>query len=275
MAVSYTHLDVYKRQVHDKSLQAAESLEKLLVSTDYDELYSPEIDRKALQLMALYHDTGMDGNIDFSEYEATREKDKTGDFETQLRKKHSVQSAVHALRDRQFIEGKTVSADRVAIGCLLHSKSNSDVKNLADPAEWECAVDRLKKAVADFNEVHPEERIFFDDSFLRDENGALSKSELSKLRSECLCLRIGDANGHDYESRTSQNGKAIDFSLRDWKQKEATMSDKLQTVSYTHLQIPERPEQCARFGRRYCTVIAQSSERNGISCKGCKHSSPA
>ena len=215
-------------KVHDKSLQAAESLEKLLVSTDYDELYSPEIDRKALQLMALYHDTGMDGNIDFSEYEATRERDKTGDFETQLRKKHSVQSAVHALRDRQFIEGKTVSADRVAIGCLLHSKSNSDVKNLADPAEWECAVDRLKKAVADFNEVHPEERIFFDDSFLRDENGALSKSELSKLRSECLCLRIGDANGHDYESRTSQNGKAIDFSLRDWKQTEATMSDKLQ-----------------------------------------------
>ncbi len=45
----------------DKSVQAAGVLEEAFTQNTYDGLYSPEIDVKELEMMALYHDTGMDG----------------------------------------------------------------------------------------------------------------------------------------------------------------------------------------------------------------------
>ena len=52
---------------------------------------------------------------------------------------------------------------------------------------------------------------------MRDKEGEFDNESLAEMRSEALCLRIGDANGHDSKSRTSQNGKEISFSLDDWK----------------------------------------------------------
>lgn len=229
-------------KVHDKSLEAAEAVEQLFSDNDYEGLYGDSVDRKTLEIMALYHDTGMDGNIDFSEYaeaknrylaEGRKGEASEKSFEESFRKNHSVQSAIHVLRDRQFIEGKNVNADEVALGCLAHSKSNSGVTNLADNVEWEGAIARLNSAVEEFNEAHPDEKIYFDSSFLQDSEGNLSKEKMARLRSESLCLRIGDANGHDFESRISQNGKQIAFDIDKWEMSERQMNDDLRRKTET------------------------------------------
>ncbi len=52
-----------------------------------------------------------------------------------------------------------MDADIVAFGCFLHSKSNSGVTNLADDSQWDYALNRLQKAVEEFNEDHPNEQM--------------------------------------------------------------------------------------------------------------------
>lgn len=244
-------------KVHDKSLQAADVMERVFESNSYQNLYSNKIDRKSLEMMALYHDTGMDGNVDADDFEeakqlylsdlhkrqayvseqllkgktveeASEKFDKEG-FESYFRKEHSVQSAIHALRDRDFIKNKGADADRVALGCLVHSKSNSGVTNLADEVQWQGALDRLKSAMDEFNESHPDEQIRFEDSFLKREDGTFDKESLAEMRSESLCLRIGDANGHDSKSCISQNGKKIRFSLDDWKHAQGNLPEDLKS----------------------------------------------
>lgn len=39
---------------------------------DYDGLYSPNIDRRTIEVMSIYHDTGMDGNIQVENYDSER-----------------------------------------------------------------------------------------------------------------------------------------------------------------------------------------------------------
>lgn len=244
-------------KVHDKSLQAADVLEEAFGNNSYNGLYSSNIDRKSLEMMALYHDTGMDGNVSADKFDEAKQdylstpgcreeyvqnlinkkpkisveeansKYEKEAFESQFRKEHSVQSAIHALRDREFIEGHGADADRVALGCLAHSKSHSGVGNLADTDLWNDAIGKLDNAVAEFNRTHPDEQIDFNDSFLRGMEGKFDNENLAEMRSEVFCLRIGDANGHDSKSRTSQNGKEISFSLDDWKKVQNKLSEDL------------------------------------------------
>ena len=246
-------------KVHDKSLQAADVLEQSFAKESYGDLYSETIDRKSLELMALYHDTGMDGNVSAEAFEQAKQeylaepgrreayvsrqlakkpemteaqansKFEREAYESQFRKEHSVQSAIHALRDREFIEGHGANADRVALGCLAHSKSNSGIGNLADEGQWNDAVNRLHTAVAEFNKLHPDEQISFSDSFLRKSDGAFDSESLAEMRSEVLCLRIGDANGHDSGSHISQNGKAINFDLSAWKEVQDNLPEDLES----------------------------------------------
>lgn len=235
-------------KVHDKTLQAADVLETAFEKESYGGVYSSTIDRKSLEVMALYHDTGMDGNVLEENFkhekqlflnvqerrdayiqeqlkknpemklEEAEKKYQSEAYEGQFRKEHSVQSAIHALRDREFIQKQGVDADKVALGCLAHSKSNSGISNLADESQWNDAIHRLQAAVKDFNRTHPNEQISFSDSFLRKEDGTFEAESLAEMRSESLCLRIGDANGHDSHSHTSQNGKEISFNLDAWKE---------------------------------------------------------
>ena len=204
-------------KVHDRSLEAADVITEYLEKNTDQSLYSANIDYKTLEVMALYHDTGMDGNIPESEYDIQKELyDKTEKaekiaFEDTFRKYHSLESAIHVLRDRGQLEGKGVNADEVAVGCLLHSKSCSGVRDLEDPSQWKEAIKRLQDRVNEYNEQHPEEQISFDSSFLLDEKGEFNQEKLSEMRTECLCLRVGDGNGHDELSRVSQNGKEISF----------------------------------------------------------------
>ena len=194
-------------KVREKSIEAADVLSQHFAENNYNGLYSPNIDCKTVEMMAIYHDTGMDANIDAEKF--------NGELSAkQIRDAHSLQSAIHALRDRDFIESKSVNADEVALGCLLHSKSNSGVSNLSSAEQWETAISRLKQGVDDFNKANPSERITFDTSFIMNEDGSLKPEILAQLRSESLALRIGDANGHDSKSDVSQSGKDIKFDLR-------------------------------------------------------------
>ena len=194
-------------KVREKSIEAADVLSQHFAENNYDGLYSPDIDCKTVEMMAIYHDTGMDANIDAEKF--------NGELSAkQIRDAHSLQAAIHALRDRDFIESKAVNADEVALGCLLHSKSNSGVSNLSSTEQWETAVSRLKQGVDDFNKVNPSEQITFDTSFIINEDGSLKPEVLAQLRSESLALRIGDANGHDSNSDVSQSGKDIKFDLK-------------------------------------------------------------
>lgn len=210
-------------KVHDRSLEAADVITEYLEKNTDQSLYSANIDYKTLEVMALYHDTGMDGNIPESEYDIQKELyDKTEKaekiaFEDTFRKYHSLESAIHVLRDRGQLEGKGVNADEVAVGCLLHSKSCSGVRDLEDPSQWKEAIKRLQDRVNEYNEQHPEEQISFDSSFLLDEKGEFNQEKLSEMRTECLCLRVGDGNGHDELSRVSQNGKEISFDLENYE----------------------------------------------------------
>lgn len=194
-------------KVREKSIEAADVLSQHFAENNYDGLYSPNIDCKTVEMMAIYHDTGMDANIDAEKF--------NGELSAkQIRDAHSLQAAIHALRDRDFIESKAVNADEVALGCLLHSKSNSGVSNLSSTEQWETAVSRLKQGVDDFNKANPSEQITFDTSFIMNEDGSLKPEVLAQLRSESLALRIGDANGHDSNSDVSQSGKDIKFDLK-------------------------------------------------------------
>lgn len=244
-------------KVRIKSLEAAEALEAHFSQNNYGGLYSPNIDRRTIEVMSIYHDTGMDGNIKAEDYETERsafisneetkekfvasalakkeneaietgkqfdreaerkkavEKFEREGFENHFRPNHSLESAIHALRDRDSISKLNVSADEVALGCLVHSKSNSGLRNIVSEKEWGDAVKLLQDRVDEFNQSHPDEQIHFDSSFLLNEDGSFNQEKLAEMRSESIVLRIGDANGHDTNSRTSQSGKAIKFTLEE------------------------------------------------------------
>lgn len=203
------HYDIISghiEKVRVKALEAADALELHFRQNDYDSLYAPNIDRRTVEVMAVYHDTGMDGNLDVEAFH--------GELSAkQIRNAHPVQSAIHALRDRGSIEQLQISADEVALGCLLHSKSSSGVTDLSDAAQWAEAIQKLEAGVDAFNRTHPDEQIHFDRSFLLNEDGSFRQEKLAEMRSEAAALRIGDANGHDTNSRASQNGKALSFTL--------------------------------------------------------------
>ncbi len=254
-------------KVRVKSLEAADSLEAHFSQNDYDGLYSANIDRRTIEVMSIYHDTGMDGNIQAENYEAERqaylsdesirenyvnaavakkekeateagkpfdraaeeikanEKFEKEGFENHFRPNHSIESAIHALRDRESINDLNVNADEVALGCLVHSKSNSGLRSIASEDDWRTAVGRLQDKVDEFNKSHPDEQIYFDSSFLVNEDGSFNQEKLAEMRSEAIVLRIGDANGHDTNSRTSQTGKSIEFSLEEKTVKDELPSD--------------------------------------------------
>lgn len=254
-------------KVRIKSLEAADALETHFSQNDYDGLYSANIDRRTVEVMSIYHDTGMDGNIQAENYEAERqaylsdesirenyvnaavtkkekeameagkpfdraaeeikanEKFEKEGFENHFRPNHSIESAIHALRDRESISDLNVNSNEVALGCLVHSKSNSGLRSIASEDDWRTAVGRLQDKVDEFNKSHPDEQIYFDSSFLVNEDGSFNQEKLAEMRSEAIVLRIGDANGHDTNSRTSQTGKSIEFSLEEKTVKDELPSD--------------------------------------------------
>lgn len=221
-------------KVRDHSIQAAGILSKWFAKNNYNGKYAPVNDLRTLEVMALYHDTGMDGNLDANMDAATWNKLKS-DYETnhsgksfdkKMRADHSLESAIHVLRDRSKIESMGINADEVALGCLLHPKNNSGAPNLADLKHWDIAINKLQARVNSYNSEHPDVKpITFSDTFLRNVNGGFDEKKSARFRTECLLLRIGDAFGHDCNSHTSQNGKLIDFNLDNYNPPPITEKD--------------------------------------------------
>ena len=195
-------------KVRVKSVEAADVLKTHFNQNDYNGLYSPNIDKRTVEVMSIYHDTGMDGNIKAEDYAAEREayisneqirakyifdtvseKEKAAielgepfnrdveevkandkfereGFENHFRTNHSLESAIHVLRDRESISKLDVSVDEVALGCLVHSKSNSGLRNIASEDDWRVAIGRLQDRVNEYNQNYPDEQIHFDSSFI-------------------------------------------------------------------------------------------------------------
>ena len=256
----------------EKTCETANDVEKLFASDDFGGLYSPCIDRKTLQMVALYHDTGMDGNILAENYERSleeyvkdeREKNlekskKTDEelkkeYEDNFRKNHSLQSAIHVLRDREKIQSMGVDPDEVAIICFMHSKSYSGMKNLADGGKkWLESFKKIEDEVESYNSKHPDKTITFNENCLCNETGEMDEEKLARMRSSCVCIRLGDADGHDYTTNETQGGSKIEID-------EKTVNVDPYDVRKSRI---EAKEQCAALEerRRLKTSLAQFEVR--------------
>ena len=240
------HNDLEKghiEKVRVQSIEAANAIREMIDRGGRGDLYSANIDRRTLEVAAIYHDTGMDGNSTPDDVAKKRqqagedalkaagngpemtekkrreaEAEALEDFDHALRKNHPTASAIHVLQDRDKVERLGVDANEVALCCFVHSKSSSGLKDIGSVGGkegWQAAIGNLEKGIAKYNAEHPEkEPVRFDKSFLVREDGSFDEEKLKEMRSMAAALRIGDANGHDGRSRISQNGRTIDFSLK-------------------------------------------------------------
>lgn len=230
-------------KVVEKSAQAAGVLTPFFTASSFPDVYSPDVDLLLMSVAAYYHDTGMDGNIPADEFEAgkavflsgirgaaaverqmsrgssSRADAETKAYDNYFRSDHAVQSGIHVLRDRDFVESFGINADEAAFICLMHSKSTSGVKNLFEKEQFSAAADILSTAAEDFNRAHPEEQIFFDASFLNDDGA------LARVRAESILIRIADACGHDSKSRTTQSGLSLVFDINEWDSVSAGLTE--------------------------------------------------
>ena len=208
-----------------KSQQAADALEKVCNGNAY---YST-IDRLELQVAAVMHDTGMDGGI-FKEYTEGNS----------LRKDHSLNSAIHVLENRTAIAALGVNPDKVALDCMMHSKSCSGVRDLTSHEQWTDCFNRIDAAVEMYNAKYPDNKIYFDKSAWTNgetyqkysEKNPKQIVEVYRFNREILAqsaaliaaLRIGDANREAAEFPYTQGGEKIEVDFdsyisnaKDWK----------------------------------------------------------
>ena len=176
------------RKVIEKSAEVAEVIETTVGN---------KCDLKDLATAALYHDTGMDGGDKFDANDGST-----------IRKNHPMTSAIHVLQNRELIESDGCNADQVAALTLLHSKSCSGVRNLADNEQIENAMNKLQMAVDEYNESHPEQAINFNAEKINNE----------KFKYNAAALRLGDAYGHDSSTTKTQSGDYYDINFEPTKE---------------------------------------------------------
>ena len=182
-------LKFYK--AHDMDHHIDKVIERSAEASDViNEITNSNCDKKDLAAAALYHDTGMDGG---DKYVAS-----DGDG---IRKNHPMSSAIHVLNNREALENDGCNADQVAALSLLHSKSCSGVRNLADTDQIEGAFDKLQSEVDEYNAVHPDNHITFDRNAI----------DVEKFKYNAASLRLGDAYGHDSSSTKTQSGGYYDI----------------------------------------------------------------
>lgn len=262
-------------KVVEKTCETADDLEKVFAADNYGGLYSPEIDRKTLQMAAFYHDTGMDGNIRAEDYSPGLEKyldenkgkgteaELKAEYEQSFRKNHSLQSAVHVLKDREKIQKMGVSPDETAIICFMHSKSCSGLKNLAsDGKAWMKALGKIENEVKEYNENHPEEPISFDSKYLCDETGKIDEEKLARMRSSCACIRLGDADGHDYTSMETQGGGRLE--VDETTSKVDPLETRARQDALKNQQLLEKNKTGEIPSLAYCEVQDMHITANGV-----------
>ena len=222
-------------EVANKSQEAADAIDEIVKG---DGFYQP-VDRKTLQVAALLHDVGMDGDdhVDYS-----------SDNGNAVRADHPMNSAIHVLEMADTIKKYGVDPETVALVVLTHSKSCSGLSDLRNEADWSHCVDELRRHVEIYNDQHPNNPIDFDISKFTDGSThparrsipALKKQEkiwnnthsadepfvprkeaynfdkkkLGEMVSMAAALRLGDANRDAPEIPITQSGRNISL---DWK----------------------------------------------------------
>ena len=188
-------LDGHISKVIEKSAEAADVIGTTTGNT---------CDLKDVAAAALYHDTGMDGGNNFEAND--------GDG---IRKNHPLTSSIHVLQNRDALEADGCNADQVAALTLLHSKSCSGVRNLADNEQIEKAFTKLQTEVDEYNKLNPEKPIAFD----------ASKIDKESFKYNAAALRLGDAYGHDSSTTKTQSGDYYDIDFEPTKELTSTIWD--------------------------------------------------
>ena len=201
------HKWAHIKKVYEKAVEAAREFN---AGAAEDGDYAPlsDADIRVLKSAALYHDTGMDGDEE-NLRAILKSKGKTptevadmlvGDgMEKQVRKNHSMSSALNVLKDRKAFISIGVDPDMAALVCAIHSKSNSGVSNLRDAGQW-------NKLVGELSVAAKIRGVTFDTSKIVDQNGNVTETVRRRCSSLGFCIRVGDANGHDMTDNELQNG---------------------------------------------------------------------
>ncbi|NLO38237.1 MAG: HD domain-containing protein [Ruminiclostridium sp.] len=266
------HREEHVMQVAEKSQMTADAFEK--VAQDHPS-YSDSIDRKELQVAALFHDTGMDGG-----YNADPDNGNG------IRKEHSLNSAIHVLENRESIEELGVNPNLVAVDCMAHSKSCSGISDLTDKIQWTECLDKIDAAVDEYNKAHPDKHITFDKSALTNgeyhmedrevEDKATGKVEieskkvyefneqqLGKSASTAAALRISDANRDAPENPKTQAGEDITVDPVSFKKNAVNWEDE---ISEVRVQISgellDNKNDPGGFGRMYSVGEGNLSSLN-------------
>lgn len=222
---NYTdHTEAHVEQVADKSREAANSIETSIDKGGFidEDTYAKNrddpnrvnfeggVDKKTLESAAISHDTGMkeggfvldkEGNIVRDE-NGNAKKAETSD---EIRKNHSLNSAVNLLEKREEYEKMGVDADEAAALCMAHSKSSSGVKDLNSKEDWSKCFDRIDSAVEEYNKDKPDDqKISFDRTKFENDD-----SRLGQLSTSTLALRVGDVSRDSGEDAISQGGGDI------------------------------------------------------------------
>ena len=215
---NYTdHTEAHVEQVADKSREAANSIETSIDKGGFidEDTYAKNrddpnrvnfeggVDKKTLESAAISHDTGMkeggfvldkEGNIVRDE-NGNAKKAETSD---EIRKNHSLNSAVNLLEKREEYEKMGVDADEAAALCMAHSKSSSGVKDLNSKEDWSKCFDRIDSAVEEYNKDKPDDqKISFDRT--KFENDDISENNINRLRYEFYVKTLEEImNGRKY-----------------------------------------------------------------------------
>ena len=186
-----THGIDHIQQVVEKTNQAADAIERLQGNHRFQ---GAKIDRKLMMVSAWFHDTGMDGgDMDWSQ--------DNGDG---IRGNHGVNSALHILEHANEIKGLGVNPSQAAFIAFSHTKSKSGVNDLMNPKDWTAGLDKLEKAVNEYNERNPKNKIQFDrDSVF---GGEPNDDNIHHMASQVAAVRLGDANREANIPLRSQTG---------------------------------------------------------------------
>ena len=168
------HNGLHIEQVCEKSLAASDVIDDCLAENSN---YKP-CDKEELLMAARLHDIGMDGD----------DKEYASDKGNDLRKDHSINSAVDILAMRGELEAQGLDADRLAFLVFAHSKSSSGLSDLNSEECWNNSFSIIQKRLDEYNESHPNSKIDFDSSKFDDPDARAT------MRSEIAALRFGDAN---------------------------------------------------------------------------------
>ncbi len=121
---------------------------------------------------------------------------KTGELElhldyldTMARKNHPLNSALSVLTDGEILPD-TVDKDVVALLAMTHSKSTSGIKHFSSAKEWTSAVDKLDKALKQYN-IDNHTNFKFEADRIKEMIDDPDK--FARLQKEALVIRDGDA----------------------------------------------------------------------------------